>query len=104
MTDQHHAIIVTSSDEEKIKLAHKKATEYYFTVSIGGLTILTVGRNPTRSFFIPPQDVLPGATNSPEQIRQWFTDWLTKEPGLDWVEVMYGDGVAGIVSHGRAKT
>ena len=107
---RHHAIVVTSWDENAINTAHEKADELF------GEAVSDVVQsqwNGYRSFLIPPDGSNEGWTESDagDIARERFKDFLRSkafvhEDGsspLAWIEIMYGDeaGEVGIVANAR---
>ena len=102
---RHHAIIVTSFDEDLINEVHARAKEIFPAVS----EIVPSGINGYASFFIPPDGSKEGWSESDagNERRELFIEYLISfryEDGsspLDWVEVQYGDDdrVTRIVRH-----
>ena len=99
--DRHHAIIVTTWDEEKIKKARKIALQKFPAVS----EILKSEINAWYSFFIPPDGSKEGWDESKngDNRRYKFIEWLESqkyEDGsspFDWVEIQYGDDWGGTI-------
>lgn len=98
---KHHAMVVTSCDEKKIKMAHKKALTIFDHVS----GILPSVINTYYSFFIPPDGSKEEweTSNEYNRKRAKFSRWLScrayKDGGnpFDWVTVWYDEmGQVGI--------
>lgn len=90
---RHHAIVVTSWQDEAIEAAHAQATALGMQVSniVDGVT------NGERSFFVAPdgsKEWWPDSDAGDER-RAEFVAWLRKAEGrswwLRWAEVQYGD-------------
>lgn len=92
---RHHAIAVTSWDEELILLAHEKALEIFDYVSPVSPKVI----NGYRSFFIPPDGSKEGWDKSTEgnKRRRIYIEWLNAQryedgsSSLQWVEFQFGD-------------
>lgn len=90
---RHHAIVVTSDDEEIMELARQKAIELKCAVS--GIVWAGQRMNNVLSFLIAPdgskEGWLPSALGN--QQRDAFIDWVrsTARGRLDWVEVQFAD-------------
>lgn len=92
---RHHAILVTSWDDEKIEAAHRRASEIFRAVS----PILSSQINAFRSFFIPPDGSKEGWAESDagDSLRDAMIDWLNDQAYgdgstvFDWAEIQYGD-------------
>ena len=96
----HHAIIVTSWDEESIVTAHKKACELFgdqnFLGVISYITEITPeATNGYRSFLISPDGSKEGWETSDrgDIARNRFTRWLNsqKDNYCEYAEVQFGD-------------
>lgn len=92
---RHHAIVVTSWDEKRIKKARKKAKEI-------GLAVTSIAHSPLngfRSFLIAPDGSNEGWEDSDvgDQRRSEFWDYVERKrfpdggSYLSVVEVFYGD-------------
>jgi hypothetical protein len=102
---QHHAILVTSWNEEAIKQAHAEASRLFGAVDT--LTerfrlvspILGPAVNNYRSFFVAPDGSKEGwkPSNQGDELRKEFLAWLRSrvyDDGssvYDWAHVQYGD-------------
>lgn len=92
---RHHAIIVTSFDDELLEQAHAKATELGMSTS----PILGEVTNGYRTFLVGPDGSKEGWDESDrgDLRRAAFVGWLNQQrhedesSNLDWVEVQYGD-------------
>lgn len=92
---RHHALIITSWDEDKIKEAHKRAETLFHVVS----PVLNSTANGYLSFFIPPDGSKEGwaDSNAGDMQRDGMIQWLNEQAHddgstcFDWVEVQYGD-------------
>lgn len=85
---RHHAIVVTAYRAD-IHLYHQKAESIFPDVSpISSETI-----NGYRSFFIPPDGSKEGweESNTGDDNRRLFIQFLKQYPGAGWVEVQYHD-------------
>lgn len=101
----HHAIVVTSWDEQKIQEAHAKAVEIECTAT----PIIESPVNGYRSFMVAPDGSKEGwdESDNGNDRRLRFTDWLREQSDdegssrLEWVEISYGsdDRDANIESH-----
>lgn len=101
----HHAIVVTSYNEELIIKAHKFAKKFCTTVT----EITPPSINGYRSFMVAPDGSKEGWEESEQGNldRDNFIEWLNKQQyedgssALKWVEVMFGDddGRALLVRH-----
>lgn len=97
---KHHAIIVTSWQNEKIKEAHQKAKEIFernfITDGNGSKLISDILKgviNDQSSFFIAPDGSKEGwpTSDNGDNARKEFLDWLQKdENDCDYVELMFG--------------
>lgn len=97
---KHHAIIVTSWQNEKIKEAHQKAKEIFernFIADGNGSKlisdILKGVINDQSSFFIAPDGSKEGwpTSDNGDNARKEFLDWLQKDKNdCDYVELMFG--------------
>ena len=90
---RHHAIVVTSFDEELLEKARNKAVRL-FNRPIGAIVKGTT--NGYATFVIPPDGSKEGWNTSElnNKKRERYIEWLKYEVddiGLDWVEVQYGD-------------
>lgn len=93
---KHHAILVTSWDEVKLKLAHDKATELHSTLVS---EIVTSKINKYSSFFIAPDGSKEGweESNLGDSLRDLFIKWLDNQSyddgssSLQYVELYYGE-------------
>lgn len=85
---RHHAIVVSSEDEEALQKAHDLATQIFRWVS----PISPPVTNNNRAFFIPPDGSKEGWQESDDgdARREKFTQGLAAS-FVDWVEVQYGD-------------
>jgi hypothetical protein len=93
---RHHAIVVTSWSEERLKAAHKRANEL-----LPGLVtpILAGWVNEYRSFFVGPDGSKEGWNDSDkgdvarQKFREYLAETFTEDGGsyVDWAEVQYGD-------------
>lgn len=94
-TTTHHAIIVSSWDENRLAAAHRHALEIFPCVS----SIQASRVNGTQSFFIPPDGSKDGWPQSDDgdRERRAFLDYMEAQryecgsSALDWVEVAYGE-------------
>jgi hypothetical protein len=96
---RHHAIIVTSGEEDLLRVAHAKASELGMTVT----PITARVMNRYRSFLVAPDGSKEGweDSNAGDARRAELVGWLAKPrylhyPSgllveLDWVEVQFGD-------------
>ena len=90
---RHHAIVVTSWQDEAIEHAHRLASEVFSWVS----PISPSATNGNRSFFVPPDGSKEGWEESHlgDNRRGKFIKALRNLPGqrrrCEWVEVQYGD-------------
>lgn len=103
---RHHAIVVSSWDVEKIKLANNKAKEI-----CGSLVsdIIEGKINQVMSFFIAPDGSKEGwgESNLGDSLRGLFVDWINKQAyedgsnSLGYAELFYADdnGQCEIVRH-----
>lgn len=91
----HHAIVVTSFDEEKLQQAHDNATGLGMSVT----PIVYGAVDFYSTFCVVPDGSKEGwdeSTRGDEQ-RAAFTEWLDGQrysdgsTALDWVEVQFGD-------------
>lgn len=104
---RHHAIIVTSWDEERMEVARNKAIEVFGELMVS--TFVQSKVNGNISFFIGPDGSKEGweESESSDVNRGIFIDWLKSQAFEDgssiysWVELFYGDdnGKAGITAH-----
>lgn len=92
---RHHAIIVTTFNEELIEKVYVKAKEIFPVMS----EVLSSKMNGYKSIFIPPDGSKEGWIDSDEgdTRREMFKKWLvsqlygdTSSP-FEWVEIQYGD-------------
>lgn len=95
----HHAILVTTFDEQAAKVAHKKASEIFDRL-VSGITGISESLvNGYHSFAIFPDGSKDGWEDSDEgdEHRAAFVAWLEtqqyedRSSRYDWVEVQYGD-------------
>ena len=103
---KHHAIVVTSWDEKKIKLANDKAKEICGSLVSG---IVEGKINQVMSFFIAPDGSKEGWEESKlgDSLRSLFIEWVKQQAyedgsnSIDYAELFYGDdnGESEIVSH-----
>lgn len=92
---RHHAILVTSWQDEAIEKAHNYADGMLLNPS----NIVTSDINGYRSFFIPPDGSKEGWENSDhgDKGRDCFIEWIGTQAyedgssSLVWAEVQYGD-------------
>jgi hypothetical protein len=99
----HHAITVTSWNEELVNKAHEKAKEVFSTVS----EITEPVTNKFRAFFIPPDGSKEGWEESDicDKRRAYFMNWCAEQSyedgstSLKAVEYYFGGdaGESGIV-------
>jgi len=101
---RHHAIVVTSWNNDLIKEAHEKAKGLCSSVS----NITEVVINGYSSFFVAPDGSKEWWEDSDKGdcARNSFVEWLNSKryedgPSLAWVEVQYGDdeGETKIIRH-----
>lgn len=93
---RHHAIVVTSFDEEELEKARNKAVRL-FNRPIGAIVKGTT--NGYATFVIPPDGSKEGWNTSElnNKKREKYIEWLKYErfddgtSVLDWVELQYGD-------------
>lgn len=93
---RHHAIVVTSWEDEWLEEAHREARAI-FGAQVTNITLPAV--NGYRSFLVPPDGSKEGweESDAGDKRRERFVAWLsaaTYEDGstsLKWVEVQYGD-------------
>lgn len=103
---KHHAIIVTTSINELMKLAHEKAKEI-FKNTVSEIVLSNI--NGFKSFFIAPDGSKEGWGESKDGDirRDEFIDWINKQSyedgsnSLFYAELFYGEDNSGceIVSH-----
>jgi hypothetical protein len=92
---RHHAIAVTSFDEETISKIYSKAEELFPVIS----PIMNSSINGYKTFFVPPDGSKEGWKESAfgDKAREAFITLLRAEiyedgsPCLDWFEAQYGD-------------
>ena len=92
---RHHAIIVTSWDELKIKIAHEVAQVFFPNIT----DIVKSELNGYQSFLVPPDGSKEGweESNTGDKRRNEYIYWLNKQKHEDgssplgWTEVQYGD-------------
>jgi hypothetical protein len=92
---RHHAIIVTSWDNDRIVVAHVVATELGLSVT----SLTDEVTNGYRSFLVGPDGSKEGwdASNAGDAQRALFVEWLNRhryEDGstpYDWALIQYGD-------------
>ncbi len=92
---RHHAIIVTSFDDELLQQAHTQAVELGMSVT----PIISGAVNFYSTFLVGPDGSKEGWDESDKgnEQRAEFTDWLDQQrhnddsSNLDWAEVQYGD-------------
>lgn len=96
----HHAILVTTFDEQRAKIAHKKAIEIFDNLVSEVVTQMRESVvNGYHSFTVFPDGSKDGWTDSDtgDQHRAAFIEWLESQryedrsSPYDWVEVQYGD-------------
>jgi hypothetical protein len=101
---RHHMIVVTSWDENLIKLAHDRAREIFgkpnhWNKAVGVTPIMTSPVNFYHSFFVPTDGSKEGWSDSDQgdDNRAEFIEWLNSQRYEDmsssfhWAEVQYGD-------------
>ncbi len=102
----HHAIIVTTSNQEGAKVAHEKAVEIFqapfghFKRTCPVSEILASPVNGYYTFLIPPDGSKEGWSDSDtgDERREQFIAWLNSQryednsSPYDWAEIQYGDG------------
>ena len=103
---RHHAIAVTSWDNDSIQKAHEKAVEIFKDRASG---ILDSQTNGYRSFFIGPDGSKLGWDESEigNVQRKAFVNWINKQAyedgssALSYCEFFYGDdeGESKVVNH-----
>lgn len=101
---RHHAIVVSSWDDDLVQKAHKAATDTFPHVS----QVVAHAVNGGGSFLVPPDGSKEGWQDSRlgDDRRAAFIRWLDGQryddgsTSIRWVEVMYADddGEAAIVS------
>jgi hypothetical protein len=92
---KHHAIIVTSWDDQEIRRAHDAAVTIFGT---GVSTPIPARVNGGASFFVPPDGSKEGWPDSDEgdARRTAFIKWLDRQryedgsTSLSWVEIWFG--------------
>ena len=92
----HHAIIVTSWDENSIKTSHSMAVEIFKDLVSD---IVKSKTNGYISFFVAPDGSKAGWTesNDGDVRRDKFIEWLNEQryedgsSNMDWAEIQYGD-------------
>lgn len=99
---RHHAIVVTTWNEDKLAEAHDRAT----AIGLRPTPIAEHQVNGGGSFLIPPDGSKEGWSDSEEgdnrraQFRSWLRGTDSSDGGhyIEWVEVAYGndDGRADI--------
>lgn len=99
---RHHAIVVTSWDERRIREAHKRAPNPTQPVesTVNGYWTFLVAPDGSKSGW--------GESDTGDEERAKFKAWLREreqeDAGLEWVEVEYGlDDGAARVSDSRWK-
>lgn len=103
---RHHAIVVTSWDDARMKIAHEKAKEI-FGETVSPIVHSTI--NGYTSFFVAPDGSKEGwdESDNGDAHRKSFIDWINKgayddgSNSLSYSELYYGDdeGRSEIVSH-----
>lgn len=85
----HHAIIITSFDEKRIKEAREEAINIGCTVS----EIVKSKINRYCSFFVAPDGSKEGWDHSDEgnSQREKLINYVKRDGIFDWVEIQYGD-------------
>ena len=103
---QHHAIIVTSWDENHLSKAWEKATQIFRTSQITPIAHSPV--NDYSTFLIGPDGSKEGWDESAKgnDQRTAFIDWMAENASstyLDWAEIQYGGDncVAAVLRHGQ---
>jgi len=99
---RHHAIIVTSWDQENLVKAHNQASSLIWQLELphsmlGPILGPTV--NGMSTFLIAPDGSKEfwDTSENGDELRKQFTTWLDEQrysdgsSCLDWVEVQYGD-------------
>lgn len=92
----HHAIIVTSWDDQAILAAHDKAVEIFPDDQVTSVT--DAAMNGYRSFLVGPDGSKEGWEESEEgnENREEYIEWLDSQKYddgsslLDWVELSFG--------------
>lgn len=88
---RHHAIVVTSAFEERLKLAYEFAIECNEVVT----PVTDKTMNSYQSFAVMPDGSKEGWTESEigDRGRDMFIAWLCLQEGgyLAWTEVQFGD-------------
>ena len=102
---RHHAIIVTSWDEELLKKAHDKAVTIFNQVA----PITPTDINGYVSFMVAPDGSKEGWAESEmgDDKRNELTEWIESQRysdgsmSIDYVEIQFGDdnGVTKIIRH-----
>lgn len=102
---RHHAIVVTSYDEDRIVRAHEEAHALFDAEDYAGRQVAQVGPltdasvNCFQSFLVAPDGSKEGWDESDrgDAAREAFVAWLDAQrysdnsSSIDWVEVQYGD-------------
>ena len=101
---RHHAIVVTSSDNDQLELARDAAADAGLSPS----AIVSSAVNLYHSFFVPPDGSKEGWEESDvgDASRDCFVNYLRPQSGfLSWVEVFYGDDnrECEVVRHGDRR-
>ncbi len=100
---KHNAAVITSSNEESIRLAHTKAKEIYAEAKMDQLVseIIYGIANSQYSFFIAPDGSKEGwdASDESDEVRNLYLDWLYEERvtrhGVDYVDIRFGGDADG---------
>ncbi len=96
---RHHAIIITSWDENRIADAHTKALEVCGGEEFPVSPVSNAATNGYRSFAVFPDGSKEGwdASDEGDRCRKALVEWLDDQryedgsTSLAWVEVQYGD-------------